>query len=63
MPASASAMLRNWIALICLIVPSATALARIGETTLQFVDRYSAPKDTRASHKSMHPQNWAKASY
>ncbi len=28
---------------------SATALARIGETPLQFIDRYGVPKDTPSS--------------
>lgn len=33
----------------CLLVCFASASARIGETSLQFIDRYGAPKDTTAS--------------
>src|SRR5216684_5009943 len=32
-----------------LIVSSTTTFGRIGETTLQFADRYGAPKDTPSS--------------
>jgi hypothetical protein len=35
--------------LVVLIVFAGTALARIGETSIQFVDRYGAPKDTASS--------------
>jgi hypothetical protein len=34
------------------ILSSATAFARLGETEIQFVDRYGAPKDSPASDKN-----------
>jgi hypothetical protein len=42
-------MRRLQILLLLLIFWSATAFARIGETSLQFIDRYGAPKDTSSS--------------
>jgi hypothetical protein len=37
------------ITFLVLMLSSVTAFARIGETALQFVDRYGAPQDTAAS--------------
>jgi hypothetical protein len=37
------------VAFACLMLSSATAFGRLGETALQFVDRYGAPRDTPAS--------------
>jgi hypothetical protein len=42
-------MRRFQILSLLLIFSCATALARIGETSLQFIDRYGAPKDTLSS--------------
>lgn len=42
--------------LLSMIIASSSATARIGETALQFVDRYGSPKDTpvtKASDKNM----------
>jgi hypothetical protein len=40
------------ILLILAILTSAAAFARLGETEIQFVDRYGAPKDSPASDKN-----------
>lgn len=39
----------HWALPILIILSSATVFGRIGETNLQFVKRYGAPKDTAAS--------------
>jgi hypothetical protein len=47
-PADQSSMFRLLVSLTALLV-AISADARIGETSIQFVDRYSAPKDTASS--------------
>src|SRR6266576_5861272 len=47
-PADQSSMCRLLVSLTALLV-AISANARIGETPIQFVDRYGAPKDTASS--------------